>query len=180
MPSESPVLPSPGTTASPSLGLEERIARIEARQDIEELKYRYLRACDHKDPEGFRACFVAEGADIDYGELGAFATVDELVGLFRQIALARGDEGHLVLDMHHGVHPQISFVSPTEATGRWTLRFRQLNLVERTERVMCGEYDDRYVVEDGAWRLAKHHFRSLWSLTRPLPEGYVVDEAGLL
>ncbi|MFE1953414.1 nuclear transport factor 2 family protein [Streptomyces sp. NPDC059524] len=161
-------------------GLAERVARIEARQEIEELKYRYLRACDHKDPEGFRACFVREGADIDYGELGAFATVDQLVDLFRQIALARDEQGHRVLDMHHGVHPEITFRSPTEATGRWTLRFRQLNLVDRTERVLCGEYDDRYVVEDGAWRLARHHFRSLWSLTRPLPEGYVVDEKGLL
>lgn len=165
--------------APPSPSLAERVARLEARQEIEELKYRYLRACDHKDPEEFRACFIREGADIDYGELGAFATVDDLVTLFTRIALARGSEGHVVLDMHHGLHPRITFQSPTEASGRWTLRFRQLDLAEETERVLCGEYDDRYVVEDGAWRLAKHHFRPLWSLTRPLPKGYSVDEGGL-
>ncbi|MFF2507584.1 nuclear transport factor 2 family protein [Streptomyces sp. NPDC058067] len=166
--------------APPSSSLAERVARLEARQEIEELKYRYLRACDQKDPEAFRACFIREGADIDYGELGTFATVDDLVTLFERIALARHNEGHLVLDMHHGVHPEITFLSSTEATGRWTLRFRQLNLAEETERVLCGDYDDRYVVEDGAWRLAKHHFRSLWSLTRPLPKGYVVDEGAHL
>ncbi|MFJ3695797.1 nuclear transport factor 2 family protein [Streptomyces sp. NPDC090052] len=172
-------MPSP-SAALPSPSLAERVARLEARQEIEELKYRYLHACDHKDPEEFRACFIREGADIDYGELGAFATVDDLVTLFSRIALARGGEGgHIVLDMHHGLHPQITFHSPTEASGRWTLRFRQVNIAEETERVMCGEYDDRYVVEDGAWRLAQHHFRTLWSLTRPLPQGYAVDEGGL-
>ncbi|MDI3405583.1 nuclear transport factor 2 family protein [Streptomyces cavernicola] len=158
------------------VSLEERVARLEARVEIEQLKYRYLRACDRKDPQGFRDCFVRAGADIDYGELGAFAEVEDLVRLFTEIALARREQGHLVLDMHHAVHPQIDFVSATEATGRWTLRFRQLNLAEETERVLCGEYEDRYVVEDGEWRLAKHHFRTLWSLTRPLPEGFRVEE----
>lgn len=112
-------MPSP-SAAPPSPSLAERVARLEARQEIEELKYRYLHACDHKDPEEFRACFISEGADIDYGELGAFATVDDLVALFSRIAAARGGEGgHIVLDMHHALHPQITFHSPTEAA--WPL-----------------------------------------------------------
>lgn len=156
--------------------LEQRIARIEARQAIEDLKYRYWRACDGKQPDLFRECFVKEGADLDYGALGKFATPEDLTAIFDRLALAKADGKHVVYDMHHGLHPHIEFVSDTEATGAWTLRFRQLNLNAGTEKVLCGEYEDRYVVEDGRWKLQKHHFHLLWSITRPLPEGFVVED----
>ncbi len=41
-----------------------RLARLEAADAIRALKLRYLRACDDKDPEAMRACFVADGAHI--------------------------------------------------------------------------------------------------------------------
>ncbi|MEO3825704.1 nuclear transport factor 2 family protein [Actinomadura sp. B10D3] len=49
--------------ADPS-DLAERIARLEAIEEIKALKHRYLRACDAKDPAAFRDCFVASGASI--------------------------------------------------------------------------------------------------------------------
>lgn len=160
--------------AAPSLA--QRVARIEARQAIEDLKYRYFRACDAKAPELFRACFVKEGADLDYGALGKFATPEDLVAVFQQFALNKVDGRYVLYDMHHGLHPHIEFRSDTEAVGAWTLRFRQVNLAAGTETVICGEYDDRYVVEDGAWKLQKHHFNPLWTFTKPLPEGFVLED----
>src|SRR5690606_4719812 len=59
-----------------------RIARLEAIEEIKALKHRYLRACDAKDPEAFRACFVSSGASIDYGALGAFDDADGIVKVF--------------------------------------------------------------------------------------------------
>ena len=67
---------------------------VEARAHaaIEQLKYRYWRACDAKDPRGFRECFVATGGVLDFGPLGR-TDPDTMVGIFKQIALATAADG---------------------------------------------------------------------------------------
>lgn len=155
------------------MSFQERVAHLEA---IKALKHRYWRACDAKDPTVFRACFIASGASIDYGALGAFDDADQIAEVFTQIALQQVDGRDVVLDMHHGMHPDITVLDSGSASGRWTLRFRQVNLVERTETVMSGEYDDDYVVEDGQWKMSKCHFRRSWAITRPLGDDCVVEQ----
>lgn len=155
------------------MSLEERIANVEA---IKALKYRYWRACDAKDPKVFRECFIASGASIDYGALGSFDDADQIAEVFTQIALQQVDGMHVVLDMHHGMHPDITVREDGSASGKWTLKFRQVNLVERTETVMSGEYDDDYVVEDGRWKMSKCHFRRSWAITRPLTDDCLVEQ----
>ncbi|WP_244928774.1 nuclear transport factor 2 family protein [Nocardioides sp. W7] len=158
--------------------LEERIARLEAIEQIKSLKHRYLRACDDKRPDEFRNCFIAQGAVIDYGpRVGKFEDADGIAEVFSRLALHRVDDQIVILDMHHAVHPEISLVSETEATGAWTLRFRQVNLMDKTERVSAIEYADRYVVEDGAWRIASCEVTVLWALVTPLPEGFTIMES---
>lgn len=147
--------------------IEDRLAALEQIEAIKALKHRYFRACDAKDPDTLRSCFI-DSADIDYGPLGDFADADHLATVFRRIALHTVDGRPVILDMHHGLHPDIALTGPGRATGRWTLKFRQLNLIERTERLLTGEYDDDYVLQDGVWKMARSHFRQLWSLTRPL------------
>ena len=151
------------------------------RREIEQLKYRYWRACDAKDPEGFRACFVRTGGELDFGPLGR-TDPDAMVGIFRSIALATApDGGPRVLDMHHGFMPSIEVESAERATGRWTLHFRQVDRVAGTETVSTGEYRDVYVVEDGRWVMSRCLFDPGWSITRPLGEATVglptVDES---
>lgn len=157
--------------------VERRLAALEAVAAIERLKYRYWRACDCKDVAGFRSCFVASGADIDFERMGRFDDADGIADVFARVALRRDDAGaHLILDMHHGLHPDITLVDETTAGGRWTLRFRQLNLHDRTEKVAAIEYDDAYVVEEGEWRISRCTARTLWSVTRPLPDGFRIEE----
>ncbi len=152
--------------------LEERIAAIEAVAEITRLKYRYLRACDRKQPEVFRDCFVAEGAELDYGEkIGTFRDADGIVAVFSAIALKQVEGHHVVLDMHHAVHPDITLTGPGTAEGEWSLRFRQVNTVAMTESLGAVEYSDSYEIEDGAWRIRRCVVRELWTMTRPLPEG---------
>ncbi|MFD4431563.1 nuclear transport factor 2 family protein [Nocardia sp. NPDC058497] len=145
------------------------LARLAAIESITALKHRYFRACDAKDPEGFRDCFVAVGSALDYGELGSM-DADGMAAVFASIALRQVDGKHAILDMHHGVHPDITVRADGTASGRWTLRFRQVNLIERTETVATGEYTDEYRVEDGRWKIATCTFQRLWAITRPLDD----------
>lgn len=145
------------------------LARLAAIESITALKHRYFRACDAKDPEGFRDCFVAVGSALDYGELGAM-DADGMAAVFASIALQQVDGKHAILDMHHGVHPDITVRADGTASGRWTLRFRQVNLIERTETVATGEYADEYRLEDGRWKIATCAFHRLWAITRPLDD----------
>ena len=161
------------TTTHPS-GLEARIARIEARDEIIALKYRYFRACDNKDPEGFRAAFIAAGADIDYGPLGSFDDADQITDIYRSIALEKEDGQYVVLDMHHGLQPDIEITGADTAVGRWTLNFRQANRRAGTLKVSALEYDDAYVREDGQWKISACRVNELWSITRVLDEADTV------
>lgn len=150
--------------------IEQRLARLEAVQQIMALKHRYLRACDNKDPVGFRAAFIREGAVIDFGPMGSFPDADGIAAVYEQIALRKEDGAHTVLDMHHAVHPDIEVTGAETAQGRWSLRFRQIDLAASTETVAAMEYRDRYVVEDGEWKMSHSRSMPLWSLTRPLGE----------
>ncbi|WP_439028793.1 nuclear transport factor 2 family protein [Gordonia terrae] len=154
-----------------AVGRLDQLAHIEA---IKHLKYRYWRACDAKDPSGFRSCFIQKGARIDYGPLGTFDDAEPMAQIFEQVALHRVDGQYVILDMHHGFHPDIALTSDTTATGRWTLKFRQVNLLDRTETVMAGEYSDEYVVEDGEWKMAASTLTERWSVRRPLGDDATV------
>lgn len=156
--------------------LEQRIARLEAVEAIKALKYRYWRACDGKDPEGFRAAFVASGAAIDFGRLGTFDDADPITEIYRAIALRKEDGQHQILDMHHGLHPDIQLTSESTASGAWTLRFRQVDLRAQTEKVGAIEYDDRYVIEDGVWKISACTAVDVWSITRTLGTEVVVSD----
>ncbi|MHC3003279.1 nuclear transport factor 2 family protein [Gordonia sp. GN26] len=143
----------------------DELAHIEA---IKQLKHRYWRACDAKDVNGFRSCFIAQGARIDYGRLGVFDDVEPMAKIFEQVARHKVGGEYAIFDMHHGLHPDITLTSETTAAGRWTLKFRQVNLIDRTETVMTGEYDDEYVVEGGEWKMSASKLTERWSLRRPL------------
>ncbi len=153
--------------------LEQRVAALESVEEIKRLKYRYLRACDRKQPDDFRSCFVADGAILDYGEkIGQFVGAEGIRAVFEAIALKKVDDRHVVFDMHHAVHPDIRLSGPHSAEGLWSLRFRQVNTEQGIETIGAIEYSDSYVVEAGEWRIARCEVRELWTLARPLPEGY--------
>lgn len=152
--------------------LRRRVARLEATQEIERLKYRYWRACDAKDVDGFRSCFVEDGAQIDYGPgLGSFDDREPLVQLYSAIALRRDDGGWMFREMHHGVHPDIEILDDSTATGKWTFGFMRINLVDHTIERASMEYDDIYVVEAGEWKIQTSSVTPLAGLTIPIPDG---------
>lgn len=147
------------------------LAHIEA---IKSLKHRYWRACDAKDPNGFRKCFIKSGAHIDYGRMGAFDDAGPMTEIFRKVALHRVDGQYVIFDMHHGMHPDITLTGDATATGAWSLRFRQVNLLDRSETITTGEYADEYVIEDGEWRMSRCVFTERWAIRRPLSDDTTV------
>ncbi|HQV58442.1 MAG TPA: nuclear transport factor 2 family protein [Ilumatobacteraceae bacterium] len=149
----------------------DHLADIEA---IKQLKHRYWRACDGRDGVGFRACFIRHGARIDYGPMGSFDDVEPMARIFEAVTSARHGDNFAVADQHHGMMPEITMISATEAVGTWALQFRQVNMVHGTETTMVGHYDDRYVVEDGEWKIAACTCTVQWSITRPLGDATVV------
>lgn len=56
------------------------------------------------------------------------------------------------------------------------MRFRQVNLLDRTETVMVGEYRDEYVVEDGEWKIAASKLTERWRIRRPLSPDVEITE----
>lgn len=164
-----------GSSTSGPADVAARLARLEAVESIKALKHRYFRACDAKDPEGFRSCFRSAGSVLDYGELGTLAAAD-MASVFQSIALKKVDDNYVVLDMHHGLHPDITVHPDGTASGRWTLQFRQVNTVEQTEMLSTGEYDDTYVVEDGQWKIDSCRFRRIWSITRPIDDQCRIEQ----
>lgn len=150
--------------------LEQRLSRLEAIQGIERLKYRYLRACDRKDPEAIRECFVRDGAQLDYGPLGKLDGRDALVDVFTRLALRRDGGTWLYHDMHHGHHPDIDVLDDGTATGRWTLSFLRVNLDAGAVEQASIEYDDCYVVEGDSWKIRSSRVTPLTSFSLPLPE----------
>ncbi|NED61112.1 nuclear transport factor 2 family protein, partial [Streptomyces sp. SID10244] len=76
--------------------LTSRLDDLDRVEAIKQLKHRYWRACDGKDPKGFRDCFIRSGARIDYGPLGAYDDAEPMAKIFGQVALHRVDGEYVI------------------------------------------------------------------------------------
>lgn len=130
-----------------------RVRRLEAERAIRELKARYLRACDLKDIDGVCATLDPR-AIIEFEGFPRFDDRGAFVAVYRELGCAPG-----VFDIHHGANGVIEFVSESDATGRWSLLFHNINLAQRTLTQMGVEYEDRYVERQGRWWIAETRSR---------------------
>lgn len=147
--------------------LEERIKRLEDDRAIRDLKARYLRACDTKDPATVLDCLVPDGAVIAYDGFPALANREDFVAVYAELGCAPG-----IFDVHHGANGVIAFAGPDRAVGQWSLSFHNINLANRTLTQMGVEYDDVYVKQGGRWWIAETRSRRLSCLV------HSVDGAG--
>ncbi|TCJ37021.1 nuclear transport factor 2 family protein [Parafrankia sp. BMG5.11] len=128
--------------------VEERLQRLEDDRAIRDLKARYLRACDSKDPESVRDTLLPD-AVIEFEGFPRFDNRDDFVAIYRQFGCAPG-----IYDIHHAANGVIAFDGPDAATGQWALTFHNVNLTERTLTQFGVEYEDVYVRKDGRWWIA--------------------------
>ena len=131
--------------------LEQQCARLQAIEDIRQLKARYLNACDRQDPEAVRNCFAEGEVVIDMDYFGHCNNRDEFVdGIF----IPRGCHEY-ILDMHHCANPEIEILDDSHARGIWSLNYRNINTREQTVTLMSALYHDEYANIDGDWKVVR-------------------------
>ena len=139
--------------------LEEKIAALEAKDEIRELTARYCHAVTDGDSETIVSLFCPDGA-------------------FRMRKKVVAGETELREFYGGGVGAQthkpfiqnnvVELSSDTEATGRCSVEIR---IVEDGQAFTCaGHYLDTYRKEGGKWRFADRHFHAYHYV--PLSKGW--------
>jgi hypothetical protein len=119
-------------------------------EEIRQLKARYFRLMDTKQWEQWGSVFAADARmeipESDTILEGREAIVDQVRSIIGP-----------ALTVHHGHMPEIEVLGPDEARGTWAMS----DLVTWTSAdgeprgfQGYGHYHERYVREDGAWRIA--------------------------
>src|SRR5882672_4029894 len=145
---------------------QRRLQRLEDIEAIRALKARYLWCCDRKDPVGMRACFADGPVHIDYGVVGTFDRADALAKVFKDV----GCHDYMV-EMHHGMNPQIDLVDGATARGTWSLHYFLINTQTKGLTQLAGYYEDEYRKVGGAWKISKTRFVPTSTLAMDLTEG---------
>jgi hypothetical protein len=136
------------------LELAERLERLEAIEAIKQLKARYFFACDNKQPDQVRGCFVDGAMVIDYGRIGAFSNADDMVAVFARLAC----EDHIV-EMHHAQNPQITVHSRERASALWGLYYYMIDTRARSVTQLAGFYEDEYRCVAGQWKISQTRYQ---------------------
>ncbi len=131
------------------MSVEECLQRLEDDRAIRDLKMRYLRASDAKDPETMRDCFLPD-AKILFDGFPPFEEPDPFIEIYKQMGC-----GDHIFDIHQGGTGIIEFESDNRATGWWPLYFHNINLEQRTLTQMGVEYQDIYLKQDDRWWIAE-------------------------
>lgn len=130
-----------------------RVQRLEDIEAIRRLKARYFNACDRKDVDAIRSCFVEGPVHIDYGVVGVFADREGLLKVF----VEKGCHPHVV-DLHHGQNAEIDIIGADSAKAAWGLYFYQIDTSTRMLTQLGGRYEDEYRRVGGQWQISRTVF----------------------
>lgn len=133
------------------------IARLEAFEDLRQLKARYFRLLDTKDFEAFRDVFTEDFRYLDDAKDLAIEGRDAWVDFIVQ----RHTDS---VSVHVGHDPELTLDSDTEAHGIWGMLDYVILPLANGRRVQtgAGHYRERYRKVDGQWRIAETHLSRLW------------------
>jgi len=124
--------------------------RLEAIEEIKQLKARYFRCMDTKDWDGFTAVFAPDARMDVSGEVSDDSGVT--TGNRDIAAFVRGSIDE-VTTVHHGHTPEIDVTSPTTAAGVWAME-DHLWWPEGSPIATMhgyGHYHETYEKQDGRW-----------------------------
>ncbi|HHX35964.1 MAG TPA: nuclear transport factor 2 family protein [Pseudomonadales bacterium] len=134
--------------------IEQRLQQLEDKHAILELKYRYLNACDEKQPDLVTECFMSGTIDIDFGHIGQFNNREDFVDIFKKL----GCHAHIV-DMHHAKNPIFLELSTNSASIKICMRFQSINTQDKTSIELGGYYLDGFQkTDDDQWLINRSSF----------------------
>jgi hypothetical protein len=148
------------------VNLEQRLSRLEAIEDIRQLKARYFQACDRKDPAAVRECFLPGAIDLRYGRIGEFSNREDMLAVFEELAC----RPHIV-EMHHGQNPRIEILDAERAAGTWGLYYYLIDQRRQAVTQLAGFYDDAYRRHHGQWRIERSYYEVTSTQIFDLSEG---------
>lgn len=130
------------------LTLEQRIARLEAHNDICKLMAEYLLVADRGyDPDQIVAMFVEDST----WEGDGFGRHEGSKAIW---TFFRGLSGSLVFAAHFVTNPIITFVSDTHVRGAWRLLEPATvnNSGNLESSLLVAAYENEFVKTNGAWK----------------------------
>jgi hypothetical protein len=154
-----------------SLTLEQRVDRLESREQIRTLSHRYALAVDSRNLDDLVALFVE---DAQVGRSGEVKGRPALRAWFSKALGRLGDTVHYVtnqvidLDSDTEAHGVVTCRDEVEIDGEW--------------RVGAIQYWDQYERHDGIWlfrRRKLHRWYLVDALSRPTHGGGLVTEGGV-
>ena len=131
------------------MSLEDRIAAIEAKDEIRELTARYCHGVVDGDAEAIVDLFCTDGTFRMRNS--SFTGHDELRSMYEG---GVGAKTHKPFIQNH----VIELDGPDEATGRCSVEIRIF--VDGEAKTAAGHYLDRYRREGGRWRFAERFYNA--------------------
>lgn len=148
------------------MDIEQRLVRLEHREELRELKHRYLMCADRHDVPGVKDCFSPDGAVIEFEGFPRCESRDEFAAMVAEFG---GKPGFFT--MHHGHNPCFEFTSDNEASGKWCLFFSAIDTNAATITEIGGVYHESYTRIDGRWYIQTSRFERQSFLMRGVEEG---------
>jgi ketosteroid isomerase-like protein len=144
--------------------LEARIAALEAKDDIRDLRFRYHQAINEGDTAAIVGLFTDE-AEIDFGYLGKTRGRDKIDRFFTALP-------DLLAFVKQFIHNHlVTLDGPDRATGVSYMEAKTIS--SGTAFVVSGRYDDVYVRTEAGWRFSVMNFDPYFSV--PFDEGWAVE-----
>jgi hypothetical protein len=131
--------------------IKARLRRLEAIEEIKQLKYKYQRFLDTKEwdllAETFTSNAITDYSDGQY----RFEGLDNIMAFLRSSPLG---EDRIFIGVHHVHHPEIRLTSDTTATGIWAMYTYMVNKKQKSGLRILGYYRDEYVKVNGQWKIS--------------------------
>jgi hypothetical protein len=139
---------------------------LEDLELIRRLKYRYFRCIDTANIAELKELFT-EDADLRYVGGTYVAEVKGRDNILEFIANAFHAEA---IAFHHGNHPEIDVVSPSEANGTWYLRDWFLDMRRKVTTEGTALYHDRYVKRGDKWLIQHSEYERIFEIVGEVKE----------
>ena len=133
--------------------LAERLAWLEDREALRELKHRYFHSADRHDLPGVKDCFAPEGAVIEFEGFPRCEGRESLVAMMQDQG---GKQGFYT--MHHGHNPLLTRISTDTAKGEWSLYFSAIDANAGMLTEIAGVYHETYTRLDSRWHIQTSRF----------------------